>query len=245
LIDRIISTLFLTVIFVAIPIAYADDMLTIPGGSIQLSDGSQPQHLREIKTFKLAKNLVTRREFAQFIEETHYDAGKGWQKPRFRQNDDHPVVNVSWNDAQAYINWLNKKSGQRYRLPDEIEWEYAARAGTKTAYYWGDDIGKANATCNDCGNAWDGDSTSPVGSFPANPWGLFDMSGNVAQWMQDCFVESTPNTSHDNAAGECKSRVIRGGSWSDSPKALRIDARDGNLADFRYMSVGFRLAQDF
>ena len=242
---RIIPSLFLTAFFIAIPIVHADDMLTIPGGSIQLSDGSQPQHLREIKTFKLAKNLVTRREFAQFIEATHYDAGKGWQKPRFRQNDDHPVVNVSWNDALAYIDWLNKKSGQRYRLPDEIEWEYAARAGTKTAYYWGDDIGKANATCNDCGNAWDGDSTSPVGSFPANPWGLFDMSGNVAQWMQDCFVENSPNSPRDSAAGECKSRVIRGGSWSDSPKALRIDAREGNLADFRYMSVGFRLAQDF
>jgi formylglycine-generating enzyme required for sulfatase activity len=238
--------LFLTVVFVATPIAHADEMIAIPSGSIQIgSDGSQPGPHTTIKAFKLAKHPVMRSEFAQFIEETNYDAGKGWRKPRFAQNDTHPVVNVSWNDAQAYIDWLNKKSGQRYRLPTEAEWEYAARAGTKTAYYWGDDIGKANATCNDCGNAWDGDSTSPVGTFAANPWGLFDMSGNVAQWMQDCFVESSANTPPASSAGECKSRVIRGGSWSDSPRALRIDTRDGNLADFRYMSVGFRLAQDF
>jgi formylglycine-generating enzyme required for sulfatase activity len=244
LIHRTTLSLFFTAVLVAMPLAHADDLLVIPKGSVQIGGG----HLEEIKAFKLAKNPVKRSEFAQFIAETNYDAGKGWRKPRFPQNDDHPVVNVSWNDALAYIDWLNKKSGQRYRLPSEIEWEYAARAGTKTAYYWGDDIGKANATCNDCGNAWDGDSTSPVGSFSANPWGLFDMSGNAAHWMQDCFIESSANSANaspDSVSGECKSRVIRGGSWSDSPKALRIDARDGNLADFRYMSVGFRLAQDF
>lgn len=242
MIYRTTLSLFLTAVFVAMPVAHADDMIAIPSGSIQIGGDD---HHTTIKTFKLAKNPVKRSEFAQFIEATGYDAGNGWRKPRFAQNDNHPVVNVSWNDAQAYIDWLNKKSGEHYRLPKEIEWEYAARAGTKTAYYWGDDIGKANATCNDCGNAWDGDSTSPIGTFPANAWGLFDMSGNVAQWMQDCFVENSANTSRDNAAGECKSRVIRGGSWSDSPRTLRIDARDGNLADFRYMSVGFRLAQDF
>lgn len=237
-------SLFLTAIFAATPLVHADDMIAIPGGAIQVG-GSPSGDVTAIKTFKLAKGPVKRSEFAQFIAATNYDAGKGWQKPRFAQNDDHPVVNVSWNDAQAYIDWLNKKSGQHYRLPSEAEFEYAARAGTQGPYYWGDDIGKANATCNDCGNAWDGDSTSSVGTFPANPWGLLDMSGNVAQWMQDCFAENSTNTPAVNAAGECKSRVIRGGSWNDSPKALRSDARDGNLADFRYMNVGFRLAQDF
>ena len=230
---------------------HADDLITIAAGTFQMgsseSSQAQPVHAVTLKKFALAKNPVTRAEFEKFVTETGYDAGKGWRKPLFKQTDNDPVVNVSWDDAQAYIDWLNKKSGQHYRLPSEAEWEYAARAGTTTAYHWGDDIGKAHATCNDCGNAWDGDNTSPVGSFPANAWGLFDMSGNAAQWVQDCFAENYAGAPVDGSAatnGDCKYRVIRGGGWNDSPKALRVDAREGNLPGFRYSNVGFRLARD-
>lgn len=233
--------------------AYADDaMITVASGSFQMgskeSEQTQPVHQVKIKSFALAKNLVTRGEFEKFVNETNYDAGKGWRKPLFKQGGDNdPVINVSWDDAQAYVDWLNKKTGEHFRLPTEAEWEYAARAGTSTAYYWGNDIGKAQANCNDCGSQWDGERTAPAGSFPANPWGLFDMGGNAAQWMQDCFAENYQSTASDGSAmtgGDCKYRVIRGGGWSDSTKAVRVDAREGNLLDFRYMNVGFRLAKD-
>ncbi len=101
--------------------------------------------------------------------------------------DTKPVINVSWDDAQTYVAWLSKMTGQTYRLLTEAEWEYAARAGTTTAYYWGDDIGKNNANCNGCGSEWDAKQTSPVGSFKPNAFGLYDMAGNVWQWVQDCY----------------------------------------------------------
>ena len=233
--------------------AHADDaMIALAAGSFQMGSNdsaqTQPVHLVKIKSFTLAKNLVTRSEFEQFINATNYDAGKGWRKPLFKQGGDNdPVINVSWNDAQRYIEWLNKKMGEYYRLPTEAEWEYAARAGTTTAYYWGDDIGKAHANCNDCGSQWDGDRTAPVGSFAANPWGLFDMGGNAAQWTQDCLTENYEKAPRDGSAmtsGDCKYRVVRGGGWNDSTKAVRVDTREGNLLDFCYMSVGFRLAKD-
>lgn len=232
--------------------AHADDaMIAVAAGSFQMGGSAtaqtQPVHAVQIKPFALAKNPVTRGEFEKFIEATHYDAGKGWRKPFFKQSAGDPVINVSWNDAQAYIAWLNKTTDGHYRLPTEAEWEYAARAGTSTAYYWGEDIGKALANCNDCGSEWDGERTSPVASFPANAWGLFDMGGNAAQWTQDCFSENYQNAPADGSAmlsGDCKYRVIRGGGWSDPTKAVRVDAREGNLPDFRYMNVGFRLAKD-
>ena len=230
--------------------AYADEgMITLAAGRFQMgSDEAKPAHAVSIKSFALAKNLVTRAEFEKFINDTNYDAGKGWRRPLFKQNgDSDPVINVSWGDAQTYIDWLNKKTGEHYRLPTEAEWEYAARAGTTTPYYWGNDVGSAKANCNDCGSQWDGERTSPVGSFPANPWGLFDMGGNAAQWTQDCFAETYEKAPSDGSAmtsGDCKLRVIRGGGWNDSNKAVRVDAREGNLPGFRYMNVGFRLAKD-
>jgi formylglycine-generating enzyme required for sulfatase activity len=256
---RIKAVKFFALFLLGIAVVHADDgMITIASGSFQMGDSnratspgslpqSQPVHLVKVKSFALAKNLVTRSEFQKFIDETNYDAGKGWHKPLFKQGENHPVINVSWNDAQAYIDWLNKKTKEHYRLPTEAEWEYAARAGTTTAYYWGNDIGTAQANCNECGSQWDSESTAPVGSFPANPWGLFDMGGNAAQWTQDCFVENYQNAPNDGSAmksGDCKYRVIRGGNWDDSAKTIRVDAREGNLLDFRYMNVGFRLAKD-
>lgn len=222
-------------------VAHADDsMVTIAAGSFQMGADAKSAREVSVKSFALAKKLVTRAEFEQFINETNHDAGKGWRKPLFKQTANDPVINVSLNNAQIYIDWLNKKTGEKYRLPTEAEWEYAARAGTKTKYFWGDDIGKANANCDGCGSQWDNESTAPVGSFAANPWGLFDMGGNASQWTQDCFFENE----EEAKTGNCKLRVIRGGGWNDGTKAVRVDAREGNLPDFGYMNVGFRLAKD-
>lgn len=236
----------------AINCVYADEqMVSIAAGTFQMGSDdarqSQPLHAVSIKAFALGKYPVTRGEFEKFINETGYDAGKGWRKPLFKQGDNDPVVNASWDDAHAYIEWLNKKFGKNYRLPTEAEWEYAARAGTKTAYYWGEKIESAHANCSDCGSQWDNDKTAPIGSFTANSWGLFDMSGNAAQWVQDCFAETYDGAPTDGSAmtgGDCKYRVIRGGGWNDSPKAVRVDTRDFNLPGFRYSNVGFRLARD-
>src|SRR5437868_4027030 len=98
-----------------------------------------------------------------------------------------PVINVNWNEAQQYVSWLSKMTGRPYRLLTESEWEYAARAGTQTAYFWGEEIGKDNANCNGCGSQWDNRGTSPVGSVKPNAFGLYDMAGNVWQWVQDCY----------------------------------------------------------
>jgi formylglycine-generating enzyme required for sulfatase activity len=110
---------------------------------------------------------------------------------------DRPVINVSWDDAKQYVAWLSRITGNEYRLLSEVEWEYVARAGTTTAYYWGDEIGEGNANCVACGGHWDDkQQTSPVGSFKPNAFGLYDMAGNVWQWVEDCY-DSPEETSSD------------------------------------------------
>lgn len=144
---------------------------------------------------------VTRDEYAAFVSDTNRPNGAAcfngnlskatqkpsWSDPGFTQTGRDPVVCVSWDDAQAYVRWLSEKTAKQYRLLSASEWEYVARAGTTTAYYWGDAIGSANANCNACGTQWDIKQTSPVGSFPSNGFGLFDMLGNVYQWTADCW----------------------------------------------------------
>ena len=111
-----------------------------------------------------------------------------------------PVINVSWDEAQQYVAWFSKMTGRPYRLLTEAEWEYAARAGSTTAYYWGDEIGKGNANCNGCGSQWDNRETSPVGSFKPNKFGLYDMAGNVYQWVQDCYHDDYDGAPTDGSA---------------------------------------------
>ena len=160
--------------------------------------------------------------------------------------DTKPVINVSWDDAQTYVAWLSKMTGRPYRLLTEAEWEYAARAGTTTAYYLGDDIGKGNANCNGCGSQWDGKQTSPVGSFAANQFGLYDMAGNVWQWVQDCYHADYNGAPTDGSAwtsGDCGNRVVRGGSWFDVPLNLRAAVRSRGTTDVRGNGLGFRVGR--
>jgi formylglycine-generating enzyme required for sulfatase activity len=240
-----------------------------------------PQHLVHIpQPFALGKYPVTRGEFADFVKETNYKPqgdcivlrknqsghyekvpGLSWQNPGIDQTDRDPVVCVNVHDAEAYVAWLNAKvknpasakgSGP-YRLPNEAEFEYAARAGTQTAYWWGDEIGTNNAVCNGCGSPWDNRATAPVGSFKPNPFGLYDMHGNVWEWMADCRNDNYSGAPTNGSAwmtGNCEYRSVRGGSWFDGSIALyagSIELRSAYRGcfglDVGTYDSGFRLAR--
>ena len=163
----------------------------------------------------------------------------GWGRGR------RPVIGVSWDDAKRYVQWLSRKTGKSYRLPSESEWEYAARAGTETAYSWGDGIGVNRANCDRCGSQWDS-MTAPVGSFGANAWGLHDTHGNVWEWVEDCWNDSYAGSPADGSAwltGYCDRRVLRGGSWSSGPSYLSAANRSGRASGDRYSGIGFRVAR--
>ena len=158
-----------------------------------------------------------------------------------------PVINVSWDDAQQYVKWLSGRTGRRYRLLSEAEWEYAARAGSTTAYSWGDSVGEGNANCDGCGSKWDDKQTAPVGSFKSNAFGLHDMHGNVFEWVQDCGTKNYESAPTDGSAriGPCTSRVLRGGSWSYDPRDLRSANRRPSPASGQSSSRGFRVGRTF
>src|SRR5262245_61210617 len=160
-----------------------------------------------------------------------------------------PVINVNWDDAQAYVAWLSRMTGKEYRLLSEAEWEYAARAGTTTAFYWGDEIGEGNANCVSCKSRWSKLQTSPVGSFKPNEFGLYDMAGNVWQWVQDCYnhdYNGAPTDGSAWATENCATRVVRGGSWGYFPFATdpRSAYRYGDHKLDRNYNTGFRVARD-
>jgi formylglycine-generating enzyme required for sulfatase activity len=157
-----------------------------------------------------------------------------------------PVINVTWVEAQQYVAWLGRMTGKPYRLLTEAEWEYVARAGATTAYSWGDDIGAGQANCMGCGSKWDKVETSPVGSFPPNPFGLYDMAGDVWQWVQDCNHKDyakAPTDGSEWSGGDCNEHVARGGSWLVGPPFLRSAIRGEFPADEHNSDVGFRVAR--
>ena len=150
------------------------------------------------------------------------------------------------NHALAYVTWLNGKTGKTYRLPSEAEWEYAARAGTRTAYAWGNSVGKNKANCDGCGSRWDNKKTGPVGSFKTNLFGLYDVHGNVWEWVEDCWNDSYKGASGNGTAwtaGDCGRRVLRGGSWLNDPGLMRAAFRLRYTQVSRDFNNGFRLAR--
>jgi formylglycine-generating enzyme required for sulfatase activity len=156
-----------------------------------------------------------------------------------------PAVSVSWNDAEQYVAWLSKMTGRPYRLLTEAEWEYAARAGTTTTYFWGDEIGTGNADCLGCGGKAT-DQTTPVGSFPANAFGLYDMAGEVWQWVEDCYSPSYDRTPTDGSAStrqDCGYRVVRGGAWNIGPDYARSAIRFRYPPNYQSLNRGFRVAR--
>jgi formylglycine-generating enzyme required for sulfatase activity len=219
-----------------------------------------PQHTVTLRAFALGQFDVTRDEYAAFMRETNMqtihgcahdsfkwnlDTALSWKNPGFSQSPRDPVVCVSWHDAQVYVAWLNHKVGSgAYRLPSEAEWEYAARGGTRSMFWWGDDTSGA------VGHAWfksnSGGSTRPVGSQPANPFGLSDIVGDVWQWTADCYAESYANAPADGRPAEepigCM-RVDRGGTWLFPAWFLRPATRERNPPEFRDPIMGFRVAK--
>ena len=165
---------------------------------------------------------------------------EGWGRGR------QPVINVSWEDAQAYVAWLTTKTGKGYRPLSEAEAEYAARAGSTTAYPWGEDPGTNRANFGFSGSPWSDKQTAPVGSFAPNDFGLYDMIGNVWEWTQDCWNDSYSAAPVDGSpwlTGDCGRRVVRGGSWLDGPGSARAAFRFRNGPGFRNYNQGFRLAR--
>ena len=226
-------------------------MLIVPAGSFAMGTprtevyrqtGEGPQHQVTLKSFALGKNDVTFAEWDACVAgggcNGYSPNDKDWGRGR------NPVIDVSWDDAQAYIRWLAAKTGRPYRLPSEAEWEYAARAGTTTAHYWGDAESPTLANCGGCDSPWKG-RTAPTGSFPPNPWGFFDMTGNVSQWLRDCYNKDYNNAPTDGTAwttGDCSRRMDRGGNWAGQTWDMRIGHRHYGSTEGRYGNFGFRVA---
>ena len=247
--------------------------------SEEFRNRSQPQRSVQVKSFSAGRFEVTRGQYRVFAQATgrgsdgcfvwagatfEIDQTKGWRDPGYAQNDAHPVTCVSWEDASAYVSWLSQRTGRTYRLLTEAEWEYAARAGTTTTRFWGDD---ANMSC-DYANGADRSTaaqvpgagnwhvvncddryayTAPVGSYRPNAFGLYDMLGNVEEWTQDCWIGSYSGAPTDGsavAAGDCSLRAVRGGSWDDAPVGVPAAYRVGSPMTIRVYRRGFRVATD-
>ncbi len=162
-------------------------------------------------------------------------------------DDQTPIRDVSWVNAQEYVRWLSAATGKHYRLPTEAEWEYAARAGTSTRYWWGEKMASGKANCKDCGGAWNVEEPAEVGSFEPNPFGLYDVSGSVWEWVADCWHKDYDGAPTDGKVWEdrgCQERVIRGGSWRNDSTYMHSPSRFYYDADVRYLLNGFRVARD-
>ncbi|RLA10250.1 MAG: hypothetical protein DRQ54_00110 [Gammaproteobacteria bacterium] len=214
-------------------------------GSSSLSPifGERPARQVVVPGFAMSVNEITFMEYGAFAAAVgrRRPADMGWGR------NQRPVINVSWDDARAYVAWLSTQTGHRYRLPSESEWEYAARAGTTEPYWWGREAGDGRANCWGCGSKWDGVETAPVGSFSANPWGLHDTAGNVLEWVSDCMHKNYVNAPVDGSSWQqtdCEERVIRGGSWSNPADNGRVAKRGGMGANVRQDNLGFRVVRE-
>jgi formylglycine-generating enzyme required for sulfatase activity len=233
------------------------EMIVVPAGSFTMGSGpiekgsqinEAPQHPVTIaKGFAVSKYELTFADWEACAAhgdcDPHlYDSGYG----RGRQ----PVINVTWEDAQRYVAWLSRMTGKTYRLLSEAEYEYATRAGTQTAYPWGDDIKLKDmvmTNCSGCGSQWDTKRTAPIGSFPPNTFGLYDMVGNVYEWTEDCSHSNYAGAPTDSSAwiegGNCSRRVARGGAWDSHPDGVRSAARGSFTIGSRYNNLSFRVAR--
>jgi formylglycine-generating enzyme required for sulfatase activity len=257
--------------------AESPDMVVVPSGEFLMGssdeqgrDGREgPQHPVTILTpFAVGRFAVTVSEYAAFVEAAGHPvpdkmftleddiweerSSRSFRYPGFPQTPMHPVVGVSWDDAKAYSAWLSQETGQPYRLLSEAEWEFVARAGSSTPFWWGSSISTTQANYN--GNTTYGGGatgewrkkTVAVDSFEPNPWGLFQVHGNVWEWCEDCWNPSyrgAPNDGTARMTGACGSRVVRGGSWFYAPRFLRSAFRDGASIGTRYSGVGVRVAR--
>ena len=261
-------------------------MVVIPAGSFDMGSPASesgrdkdeaPVHQVKVTAFALGKYEITRDQFAAFVKKTKYrsgdqcrilekgkfkDLGGNWNNPGYTQEGRYPVACINWNDAKAYADWLSRKTGKKYRLPTEAEWEYAARGNTRTARYWGDNPDAACAYANSADktaqadihgatswsvhNCADGFAyAAPVGSFKTNPFGLYDMLGNVWEWTEDGYHDSYESAPTDGSLWQSDDgkHVLRGGSWNSSPQDVRAAIRNGNKSKLRFSIFGFRVVR--
>jgi formylglycine-generating enzyme required for sulfatase activity len=254
----------------------AQSLPAVAGAAVaQVDPRELPQHRVAVRRFAAGRYAVTKGEFAAFVKATNYKTeaekeggcvawDKGawkhnsalqWRRAGFAQGDDHPVVCVSWNDAQAYVQWLGKTSHQNYRLLTEAEREYSTRAGSTSTFWWGETLSSDQANYDHSSTGaksgqqaeWPR-ATVPVTRFAANPFGLFNVHGNVWEWVQDCRHDSYAGAPADGSAWvtECGDtrRVLRGGGWVGDPAGLRSASRAGFTPDFRFQAGGFRVARN-
>ncbi len=264
---------------------HGPEMVVVPAGSFTMGSpeseperenwqkGTEsPQHKVTIaQPFAVSRHAITRGQFAAFINNTSYkmdggahvwtgsewknDLNASWASPGFAQNDSHPVVCVSWDDAKAYVDWLSKRTGNPYRLLSEAEWEYVARAGRTTPFWWGSSITPKQANYNGNADPFKGGGskgeyrkrTVPVDNFEPNPWGLYQVHGNVWEWCEDAWHDNYNGAPDDGSAwiagGDTSRRVVRGGSWLDIPRLLRSADRGWDSTVDRGNFQGFRLAR--
>ena len=220
------------------------EMVIIPAGSYRRGEYLNKYRVDIARHFAIGKHPVTVEEWARYVDQggTRYTPhNNDWK------GDNLPVTNVSWSDAQGYIQWLSEQTKQAYRLLTEAEWEYASRAGAVTEYHWGDEVGHNNCNCQDSGSEWSRRCASPVGSFAPNTFGLHDMLGNVWEWLEDIWHDNYEGAPIDGSAwlsgGNPLGRVMRGGSWSSFPTYVRCAHRHGSVPAIRNFNFGFRLAR--
>ena len=225
---------------------FCPKMVVVPAGSFTMGgEAAEPRHRVTIRRrFAVGKYEITFAEWDACVQAGgcggHRAGDRNWGRGQ------RPAIYVNWRDARSYVRWLRKFLGQPYRLLSEAEWEYAARAGARTAYPWGAAAGRKRANCKGCGTRWDGRKTASAGSYPANAFGLHDMHGNVREWVQDCWHGSYRGAPSDGSArtegGDCRRRVLRGGSWKDIPWDIRSASRMSGRWKDRNSKTGFRVA---
>lgn len=234
------------------------ELVVVPAGSFRMGDISgkglsneRPVETKEIRhSFGMGETEITVKAFEQFVQSTNFvteaekdkgcasysegealwERNRNWRSPGFPQTDKSPVVCVSLQDARAFVAWMSKASNQVYKLPTEEQWEYAARGGKETDFWWGEGVGTDNANCGWCGSQWSNVSSSPVGTFERNNFGLFDTVGNVWEWTSNSF--------------DANSGVVRGGAWNFAPRLARVSTRMELEPNFRANYIGFRVVRE-
>ncbi|THB69333.1 MAG: PEGA domain-containing protein [Gammaproteobacteria bacterium] len=227
------------------------EMIVISAGTFTMGDiaGKGMKHEKPIREVSIPKNFAIGTKEVTFEEYDRFANAMGAPLP----NDsgwgrgNNPVIYVDWNLAKAYTLWLSKQTGFKYRLPTEAEWEYAARAGTKTTYIWGNDLIMDMANCKSCKSDRSHNKTTPVGSYKPNDFGLYDTSGNVWEWVEDCWnntYEYAPTDGSARLKGDCSQRVLRGGSWLNQAKSIRSASRSRDKKTAHFYFFGFRVVRE-
>jgi formylglycine-generating enzyme required for sulfatase activity/class 3 adenylate cyclase len=224
------------------PAVREPEMKTVHGGSFAMGSNDdlteRPTHQVTVKPFAISQYPVSVRDWNECaVAKACAFTATG--------KDDAPITNVSWSDAKQFVTWLAGATGKPYRLPTEAEWEFAARAGTQTKYWWGDQFQSGMANCKNCNDAASAEQPVKVGSFKPNPLGLYDMGGGVDQWVEDCWHKNYQGAPADGSAwveGDCASHVIRSGSWKNDSRYVRPSNRDSYDTNVRYPTHGFRVA---